>query len=154
MIQNLKIRLLLVGILFCTLLATSFVNAYIPYLLGKKYEIWVEGFDPRDLALGNYVYLNYNFKEEGKILDCKKIYIPLRPDGEYFSFGSPQCEKPDISPYITSPNNRNYFSGINRYYTSATQAKDLENQLNMQTKGIASVWIYGDFARLETLIIP
>ncbi len=152
--MNKKQGLVLVIALQVVILVAMFVKAFYPLYIGTEILLKVEARDPRDIFVGNYAVLNYQFnsldldsiKTDLDSLDLPKLnfgdklYVELTKKGKYYEPVGLWKEK--LSAKNTSQNmfmrvivqSNSYGKtvyvkgGIESYFTSKENAIALENK--------------------------
>lgn len=155
LLKNKTTQVLLIAFIFFSIIGASFVSALIPRIFGKPYIIQIQGYDPRDLFLGNYVAITPVIKESKNInnLPCNIVFTPLSLQGDsYIIDGDFSCKPPKNSPYIQAKKLEYGLSfGFENYYVSANEAQKIEKILQKQNLK-AKIWIYKGKARMEEII--
>lgn len=138
------------------------IKANLPLFLGNEIKLSAKGVDPRDMFLGNYVNLEYDFNLINTEKMYKKnqiIYLSLKEKNGLYEKDKINEIKPENGIFlqgkiISSKNTKNkkIFStrikfGIEKYYTTAKNARVLEKKL-LQYDAIVSAKIFSNQARI------
>lgn len=138
------------------------IKANLPLFLGNEIKLSAKGVDPRDMFLGNYVNLEYDFNLINTDKMYKKnqiIYLSLKEKNGLYEKDKINEIKPENGIFlqgkiISSKNTKNkkIFStrikfGIEKYYTTAKNARVLEKKL-LQHDAIVSAKIFSNQARI------
>lgn len=155
LLKNKTFQIVAIACVFFGIIGFSFLSALLPRILGDSYIIEIEGYDPRDLFLGNYVAITPVMKESGKLdeLSCDKVFTPLLlQENFYILEGNFSCTPPQNLPYIQAKKTAYGLSfGFENYYVSPSEAKKIEKILQKERLK-AKIWIYKGKARMEEII--
>ncbi|RDU72008.1 hypothetical protein CQA57_07130 [Helicobacter anseris] len=153
--KNKTFQIIAIACVFFGIIGLSFLFALLPKILGKPYIIEIEGYDPRDLFLGNYVAIMpiMKKKEFSNKLPCDKVFTPLLLQEDFYILdGNFSCTPPQNLPYIQAKKTIYGLSfGFENYYVSPSEAKRIEKILQ-QERLKAKIWIYKGKARMEEII--
>lgn len=139
------------------------IKANLPLFLGDEIKLNAKGVDPRDMFLGNYVRLMYDFnrfKSEIKYLRGEAVYQVLKEQNGIFIKDKISKTKPKngifLKGIITYSYKANFKDklysngvefGIENYYTTAKNARILEKKL-MQYDAIVSIKTFHNQSRI------
>ncbi len=151
---------LLIG-LQLLILAGMFVKALYPLWVGKEILLKVEAKDPRDIFRGNYVELNYTFNriwldsvktdidslQATQFTFGDKLYVELKPKDNFQEVVGLWKEKPTTDNVCMQVivQSKPYYSqievkaGVESYFTTQTNAKDLEKSTSWVSKDSVEV---------------
>jgi uncharacterized membrane-anchored protein len=140
----------------------------LPLVLGERLLLKVVPVDPRDLFRGDYVVLDYGFRELNPIQGLRPgvnlqsydaefagrdIYISLRREGDYYVGEQASLKPPPGGPYIrgtlNSPGGIN--CGIEAYYVTEGEGLRLEQAIR-QGSIRAEVAVWRGQAKLVRLV--
>ncbi|QKF86072.1 GDYXXLXY domain-containing protein [Campylobacter blaseri] len=132
-------KFILFGIIFQISILFSFVAfAYAPLYFGEEIKVKASGFDPRDIFLGNYVYLRYEglnqIQTEEEFKRGKKVYLILEKEKDLYKGKKVTHKKPKDEVFITGrvtyqDSVLNIKFGIEKYFLPQKDALKLEKQL-------------------------
>lgn len=134
------------AIIFQTLVLFSLLLfAYLPLYFGKEIRLKASGVDPRDIFLGNFVALRYEFnviKSDEKYKQNEILYLSLKKENGIFKKDKISKNKPKNgiflqgrvkSSFKRNINDKKYESfvefGIEKYFTTQENAENLQKQL-------------------------
>lgn len=134
------------AIIFQTLVLFSLLLfAYLPLYFGKEIRLNASGVDPRDIFLGNFVALRYEFnviKSDEKYKQNEILYLSLKKENGIFKKDKISKNKPKNgiflqgrvkSSFKRNINDKRYESfvefGIEKYFTTQENAENLQKQL-------------------------
>lgn len=134
------------AIIFQTLVLFSLLLfAYLPLYFGKEIRLKASGVDPRDIFLGNFVALRYEFnviKSDEKYKQNEILYLSLKKENGIFKKDKISKNKPKNgiflqgrvkSSFKRNINDKRYESfvefGIEKYFTTQENAENLQKQL-------------------------
>lgn len=156
----------LIFALFCQFLLISamFIKGFLPVFLGTEIKVQASTYDPRDLLLGDYVWLDYGVRldenlsfassHSAKLLDfrAKSVYISLEDtnqDGIY-EFSTQSVQRPDTLFIEAKPlgYGSQVILGIEKYFVPKNKALELEKELLSGKKAIVTLKIYEGKARI------
>lgn len=159
-----KKKLLFIAIIFQILILISLVlYAYIPFFYGKEIQVVARGYDPRDIFLGNYVSLRYDFNEisENKTFKMnEKVYVVLKEHNGIYSLknNSITNKKPKNEVFLagnvrnTYQNKIHIYFGVEKYYTTKENAIKLQKELR-KNKAIVTLSVLNGIARIKNIRI-
>lgn len=154
-LKNKTFQIIGIAFVFFGIIAFSFLSALLPRILGTSYIIKIEGYDPRDLFLGNYVAITPVMKESENPnkLPCDVVFTPLLLQEDFYILdGKFSCTPPQNLPYIQAKKTAYGLSfGFENYYVSPSEAKRIEEILQKE-KLKAKIWIYKGKARMDEII--
>jgi uncharacterized membrane-anchored protein len=143
------------------ILLGMFGKAFYPLWVGKEILLKVEAKDPRDIFRGNYVVLNYNFNnidltntkndiDSATLANFNfgdKVYLEMKPDSAYYQVVGVWLQKPQTDnicmqaivqqrPYARYINLK---AGIESYFTTTTNAKNIEKATSWASRDSVEV---------------
>ncbi len=140
--------------------------AYAPLKLGEMIKVQATGYDPRDLLLGNYSNLRYEHissiftKEYFK--NKEQIYLSLQKQGSFYIGKTLSREKPNSGLFLKGRVDYSYqkddgykthlIFGIEKYYSTAKNSKNLEKKLRKQ-KAIVTLGVLNGLVRIKSVEI-
>lgn len=141
--------------------------ALFPIILGEKITLKISGFDPRDILLGNYIYLKFDdLSDIPNTLNFKKdeeIYFSLKDEKGIFKPKNISKTKPKNGIFIKGKIERIYFKnkksfvnirfGIEKFYKDKKTALKFQKTLN-NNSALANIYIYKGIPRIQSLKIP
>lgn len=133
-------RKILYTLILVQILILIGIYANYRYFLSKANEIKVLacGYDPRDIFMGNYVMLNYDFSNIGyKNIDTFKkgdeiyVYLNFNPEEGIFRPIKLSKSKSEDGIFLSGIYNghKTIKFGIEKYYTSQKNSSELEKKL-------------------------
>ncbi len=159
-----KKPLILAIILQILVLISMLFFAYAPVKFGEEIKVKATGYDPRDLLLGNYTSLRYEdlnaFKSKKAFRRNEQIYLSLEKKGSFYAGKSLSKEKPKNGIYLKgrvrySSQKKDGYKvylkfGIERYYSTAKNSKNLEKKLRKK-KAIVTLGVLNSLARIKDI---
>lgn len=118
--------------------------AYLPLYFGKEIKLEASGIDPRDVFLGNYISLRYDFnviKSDDKYKENEILYLRLKEENGIYKKDEIQRKKPKNGVFIKGrvKSSRKIKSekvyrtfiefGIEKYFSTKENAEKLQEQL-------------------------
>ena len=157
LLKNKTFQIFAIACVFFGIIGFSFLSALLPRILGESYIIEIEGYDPRNLFLGNYVAISPVIKDRKSPneLPCDVVFTPLLLQGDvYILDGNFSCTPPSNLPYIQAKKSSYGLSfGFENYYASPSEAQKIEKALQKESLK-AKIWIYKGKARMEEILLP